>query len=109
MDDQGNELPKVGGTNSSSSWRSETLHDEPKPKQSLLQRLRSIFRRNNTVEVSSDGGPKKAMTAEEADAQAKAKLEEAKAKAPPGAEVKLEDRGGGTREVVTRIPDEQTE
>ena len=104
MDDQGNEVPKVGRTDSLSDWRAETLKEEPKP--SILQKLRSIFRRNKTVMVSSDGGPAQEMTAEEADAQAKAKLEEAKAKAPPGAEVKLEDTGVGTQEVVTHVPDE---
>lgn len=59
--------------------------------------------------VSSGSEPKKEMTGAEADAQAQAELEKAQVEAPPGAEVKLEDRGGGTREVVTRIPDEQTE
>jgi len=109
MSDQGNELPKFGGTDSPLDWRAQTLHEQPEPKQNILQRFLSRIRGKNTVMVSSGSGPKKEMTAEEADAQAKAKLEEAKAKAPPGAEVKLEDRGGGTREVVTHIPDEQTE
>lgn len=56
--------------------------------------------------VSSDGGLKQEKTVEEADTQAQVELKKAEAKAPPGAQVELVDRGGGTQEVVTNIPDE---
>jgi len=87
----------------------KTLEEQIEPKQSLLQKIKSIFlgKINKTVMVSSDGGPKEEMTVGEADAQSKAKLTKARAEAPPGAEVTLEDKGGGSQEVVTHIQGEE--
>lgn len=54
MDDQGKETPEIGGIDSRSNWRAETLKEEPKPKPNLLQRLFAKFRRKTGETTGPD-------------------------------------------------------
>lgn len=111
MDDQGKETPVIGGIDSPSDWRAKVEPVEPETITAKVRRFFAKLRGEEKVLVSSDGGPKQEMTAEEADAQAQAEVQakkkvwEEQSTRIPGAKVDV-DQSGETTEVNTTAPGE---